>query len=184
MADFVNAIAGNPWYLLITIAGTLITFIAAVIGGLSTSWRGFYRRLPAPTSGKQVSGQAESGKPIKLRLQHRLKPSRYPLKGKRVTATGNIWKRDYVGEDVPTMKLYAFPHDVDVLVECEFAKEYATDLHALDNLRLVSVVGTAVENLEIADRLGGHSCQLRLKNCEVERAGFVDWMRFQWNLLF
>ena len=182
MADIVNTIAGNPWYVLISIIGTIGGVVGLMLAILRFTWRMFYRQLPTRTKAPQEQPSDDAHR-VKLKLWHRLKPSKYPLKGQRVIATGTIWKLEYRDKEVPFIELHAFPHNIDVEVICEFAKEYATDLHAIDQFRFVSVVGTAADNLEIADSGRGHGCRLRLTNCEVERAGFWDWLRYEWNLM-
>ena len=123
-------------------------------------------------------GVQEEGQPIRLTAKHIKTPSRYPLRGKRVIVTGLVTQLDYTGKEPPTMELMGFPFSIDATLRCVFPKDHAADLHCCDRLQLASVIGTAVENLEVQKL--SHSLVLRLVNCQLSQPRFVDQFRNVW----
>jgi hypothetical protein len=154
----------------------LLAMVAAAVT-LSPWVGGLFRWMLGVRPSRHQERRSESaGEPIRLAAKHIEKPSAYPLKGKRVIATGLITKLD---TEKPFVELHAFPFTIDAEIDCEFPKDYAPDLHRREPLQLVSVVGTAVEHLAIK---AGYSkrLKLRLTDGELRSPTFIDQFRNVW----
>lgn len=158
---------------IVTILTGIVAFLGAV--GVWRKYRGVYRSLPTDTH----VHTREDGQPIVLGVQHCRAPRWHELKGVQVVATGIITNLHHGDTKLSSMELHAFPFTIPATIVCEFAQGESHALESLDMLNLVSVVGTADENMESGDAMSSR-CKLRLTSCRVQRPRFLDWLRYAW----